>query len=76
MDELIEQTNILLEHLDKGDLMSCYSIFESAIRPLLDDLDQEDEFIKLWQKQRSYVDDEDWAAVLEGSETLREYLNA
>ena len=62
--------------MDNGDLMSCYSLFESNIRGLLDDLDPNDGLVKLWLTQKDYVDDEDWAAVMENVETIREYLNA
>lgn len=75
MDELVEYGKEILTHLDNGDLMSCYSLFEANVRPLLDDLDPEDEFVKLWLHQRNNVDDEDWAAVIEFSETIREAIN-
>ena len=76
MDKLIEQSNIIIGHLDNGDLMSCYSIFEAEIRNILDDLDQDEELVKLWQVQRGYVDEEDWAAVLENIENIRAVVNA
>jgi len=76
MDKLVEYGREIMTHLDNGDLMSCYSLFEANVRPLLDDLDPEDEFVKLWIKQRDNVDDEDWAAVIEFSETIREALDA
>lgn len=56
--------------------MSCYSLFESNIRGILDDLDPDDDFVKLWLTQRDYVDDEDWAAVMANIENIREALNA
>lgn len=75
MDKLIEQSNIIIGHLDNGDLMSCYSIFEAEVRNMLDELDQEEELVKLWQTQRDYVDDEDWAAVMENIENIRAVIN-
>ena len=76
MDKLIEQSNIIIGHLDNGDLMSCYSIFEAEIRNILDDLDQDEELVKLWQVQRGHVDEEDWAAVMENIENIRAVINA
>jgi len=76
MDKLIEQSNIIIGHLDNGDLMSCYSIFEAEIRNILDDLDQDEELVKLWQVQRGHVDEEDWAAVMENIENIRAVVNA
>ena len=75
MDKLIEQSNIIIGHLDNGDLMSCYSIFEAEIRNILDDLDQDEELVKLWQVQRGHVDEEDWAAVMENIENIRAVVN-
>jgi len=74
MDKLIEQSNIIIGHLDNGDLMSCYSIFEAEIRNILDDLDQDEELVKLWQVQRGHVDEEDWAAVMENIENIRKFI--
>tara|TARA_B100000035_G_C20716098_1_gene429143 strand:+ start:247 stop:477 length:231 start_codon:yes stop_codon:yes gene_type:complete len=76
MDELIKYSEEIMTHMDNGDLMSCYSLFESNIRGLLDDLDPNDGLVKLWLTQKDHVDDEDWAAVMENVETIREYLNA
>jgi len=76
MDELVAQSKVIIEHLDNGDLMSCYSVFEANIRNILDDLDQEEELVKLWQVQRGHVDDEDWAAVMENIENIRAVVNA
>ena len=76
MDKLLDFTNEILNHMDNGDLMSCYSLFEAEIRHLLYDLDQEEELVKLWQIQRGHADDEDWAAVMEHMETIREHLHA
>ena len=76
MDELIEYSQEIMTHMDNGDLMSCYSLFESNIRGILDDLDPNDGLVKLWLTQKDYVDDEDWAAVMENVENIREYLNA
>ena len=75
MDKLIEYSQEIMTHMDNGDLMSCYSLFESNIRGILDDLDSDDDFVKLWLKQRDYVDDEDWAAVMANIENIREALN-
>ena len=76
MDKLIEYSQEIMTHMDNGDLMSCYSLFESNIRGLLDDLDPNDGLVKLWLTQKDYVDDEDWAAVMENVENIREYINA
>ena len=76
MDKLIEYSQEIMTHMDNGDLMSCYSLFESNIRGILDDLDPNDGLVKLWLTQKDYVDDEDWAAVMENVENIREYLNA
>jgi len=76
MDKLVDFTNEILNHMDNGNLMSCYTTFESEVRHILDDYDPEHEFIKLWHVQRKLVDDEDWAGVMEHMEKLREYLNA
>jgi hypothetical protein len=76
MDKLIEYSQEIMTHMDNGDLMSCYSLFESNIRSILDDLDPDDDFVKLWLKQRDYVDDEDWAAVMANIENIREAMNA
>ena len=76
MDKLIEYSQEIMTHMDNGDLMSCYSLFESNIRSILDDLDPNDDFVKLWLKQRDYVDDEDWASVMANIENIREALNA
>jgi hypothetical protein len=76
MDKLIEYSQEIMTHMDNGDLMSCYSLFESNIRGILDDLDPDDDFVKLWLKQRDYVDDEDWASVMANIENIREALNA
>jgi hypothetical protein len=76
MDKLIEYSQEIMTHMDNGDLMSCYSLFESNIRSILDDLDPDDDFVKLWLKQRDYVDDEDWASVMANIENIREALNA
>ena len=75
MDKLIEYSQEIMTHMDNGDLMSCYSLFESNIRSILDDLDPNDDFVKLWLKQRDYVDDEDWASVMANIENIREALN-
>lgn len=75
MDKLIEYSQEIMTHMDNGDLMSCYSLFESNIRGILDDLDPDDALVKLWLKQRDYVDDEDWAAVMANIENIREALN-
>jgi len=75
MDKLIEYSQEIMTHMDNGDLMSCYSLFESNIRGILDDLDPDDAFVKLWLTQRDYVDDEDWAAVMANIENIREALN-
>ena len=76
MDKLIEYSQEIMTHMDNGDLMSCYSLFESNIRGILDDLDPDDDFVKLWLKQRDYVDEEDWAAVMANIENIREAMNA
>jgi hypothetical protein len=76
MDELLQYSNEIMTHMDNGDLMSCYSLFESNIRGILDDLDPNDGLVKLWLTQKDYVDDEDWAAVMENVENIREYINA
>ena len=75
MDKLIEYSQEIMTHMDNGDLMSCYSLFESNIRGILDDLDPDDDFVKLWLTQRNYVDDEDWAAVMANIENIRAALN-
>jgi len=76
MDELVAQSKVIIEHLDNGDLMSCYSVFEANIRNMLDDLDQDTKLVQLWQTQRGYVDDEDWASVMENIENIRAVVNA
>lgn len=76
MDELIKYSREIMTHMDNGYLMSCYSLFESNIRGILDDLDQDDDFVKLWITQKSYVDDEDWASVMANIEKIREALDA
>ena len=76
MDELLQYSNEIMTHMDNGDLMSCYSLFESNIRGILDDLDPNDGLVKLWLTQKDYVDDEDWAAVMENVENIRKYINA
>ena len=75
MDKLIEYSQEIMTHIENGDLMSCYSLFESNIRGILDDLDPDDDFVKLWLTQRNYVDDEDWAAVMANIENIRAALN-
>ena len=75
MDKLVDFTNEILNYMDNGDLMSCYTTFEAEVRHILDDFDPEDEFVKLWLIQRKNVDEEDWAAVMEHMETLRDYLH-
>ena len=75
MDKLIEYSQEIMTHMENGDLMSCYSLFESNIRGILDDLDPDDDFVKLWLTQRNYVDDEDWAAVMANIENIRAALN-
>ena len=76
MDELIKYSREIMTHMDNGDLMSCYSLFESNIRHILDDLDLNDDFVKLWITQKSYVDDEDCASVMANIEQIREALDA
>ena len=76
MDKLIEYSQEIMTHMDNGDLMSCYSLFESNIRAILDDLDPSNDLVKLWLTQRDYVDDEDWASVMANIENIREMLNA
>lgn len=73
MEELRKLSTEIIKMVDQGDLMGCYSLFESAIRPLLADgnFDQTDEFIKLWNIQTGYVDEEDWASVMENIENIR-----
>ena len=75
MDKLIEYSQEIMTHMDNGDLMSCYSLFESNIRGILDDLDPDDDFVKLWLTQRDHVDEEDWAAVMANIENIRAALN-
>ena len=74
MDKLIELSKEILNHMDNGDLMTCYSMFEANVRSLLDDFDQDDEFIKVWLTQRNNIDDEDWAAVIETAEEIRKFI--
>jgi hypothetical protein len=71
MEELKTLSAEILKMLDSGDLMGCYSLFESAIRPILGDLDPTDEFVRLWNIQAGYVDEEDWASVMENLENIR-----
>jgi hypothetical protein len=73
MEELKKLTVELLKMIDAGDLMGCYSLFETDIREILTDgdLDQTDEFIKLWNVQMGYVNEEDWASVMENIENIR-----
>ena len=74
MDKLVELSKEILNHMDNGDLMTCYSMFEANVRGLLEDFDQDDEFIKVWLTQRNNIDDEDWAAVIETAEEIRKCL--
>ena len=71
MEELKKLTVEILKMLDAGDLMGCYSLFESNIRNILPDLDPTDEFVRLWNVQAGYVDEEDWASVMENLENIR-----
>lgn len=74
MEELKKHSTEIIKMIDQGDLMGCYSLFESAIRPILGDLDPTDEFVKLWNTQAGYVDEEDWAAVMENIENIRPFV--
>ena len=74
MDKLVELSKEILNHMDNSDLMTCYSMFEANVRGLLEDFDQDDEFIKVWLTQRNNIDDEDWAAVIETAEEIRKFL--
>jgi|TARA_B110000503_G_scaffold21880_1_gene33512 hypothetical protein len=71
MEELRKLSTEIVKMLDQGDLMGCYSLFESAIRPILGDLDANDQLVKIWNEQAGYVDQEDWAAVIENVENIR-----
>ncbi len=73
MEELKTLSVEIIKLLDNGDLMGCYSLFESAIRPLLinGDLDANEQLVKIWNEQAGYVDEEDWAAVIENVENVR-----
>ena len=72
MDKLVELSKEILNHMDNGDLMTCYSMFEANVRGLLEDFDQDDEFIKVWLTQRNNIDDEDWACLLYTSPSPRD----
>ena len=71
MEELKTLSVEIIKLLDNGDLMGCYSLFESAIRPILGDLDANEQLVKIWNVQAGYVDEEDWAAVMENVENVR-----
>jgi|TARA_R110001632_G_scaffold225889_1_gene359167 hypothetical protein len=71
MEELKTLSVEIIKLLDNGDLMGCYSLFESAIRPILGDLDANEQLVKIWNVQAGYVDEEDWAAVMENIENVR-----
>tara|TARA_B110000305_G_C19349758_1_gene593648 strand:+ start:979 stop:1203 length:225 start_codon:yes stop_codon:yes gene_type:complete len=71
MEELKTLSVEIIKLMDNGDLMGCYSLFESAIRPILGDLDANDQLVKIWNEQAGYVDQEDWAAVIENVENVR-----
>ena len=71
MEELKTLSVEIIKLMDNGDLMGCYSLFESAIRPILGDLDANDQLVKIWNVQAGYVDEEDWAAVMENIENVR-----
>jgi len=71
MEELKTLSVEIIKLLDNGDLMGCYSLFESAIRPMLGDLDANEQLVKIWNVQAGYVDEEDWAAVMENIENVR-----
>ena len=71
MEELKTLSVEIIKLLDNGDLMGCYSLFESAIRPILGDLDANEQLVKIWNVQAGYVDEEDWAAVMENMENVR-----
>lgn len=71
MEELKTLSVEIIKLLDSGDLMGCYSLFESAIRPILGDLDANEQLVKIWNVQAGYVDEEDWAAVMENIENVR-----
>ncbi len=76
MEELNKLTKQMLEMLDNGDLMGCYSLFEAEIREKLPSLDQESELVQGWAHQGKLVDEEDWAAVMENMENIRKALDA
>lgn len=71
MEELKTLSVEIIKLLDNGDLMGCYSLFESAIRPILGNLDANEQLVKIWNVQAGYVDEEDWAAVMENIENVR-----
>jgi len=77
MDDLIRLTKQIIEYVDSGDLMSCYSLFEAEIRSIVESLEEDtSELVRLWKIQRGYVDEEDWAGVLENIENIREIVYA
>jgi len=75
MDKVKEYVQEVLMHLDNGDFMSSYSLFESNVRPMIDELDQDDEFVKMLIQQRSNIDNEDWATTIEFAEEIKKALN-
>tara|TARA_B100001287_G_scaffold146025_1_gene122937 strand:+ start:5131 stop:5361 length:231 start_codon:yes stop_codon:yes gene_type:complete len=75
MDELIELSHKMVKMLDNGDLMGCYSLYESDIRPMLPNFDESNELANLWKIQGANVDEEDWAKVIEHMESIRAELN-
>jgi polyhydroxyalkanoate synthesis regulator phasin len=76
MEELKKLTKQMVEMIDNGDLMGCYSLFEAEIREKLSSLDQESELVQGWVQQGKLVDEEDWAAVMENMENIRKSLDA
>jgi hypothetical protein len=74
MEELNKLTKQVVEMLDNGDLMGCYSLFEAEIRDIIPTLDQDSEMGKTWLHQVKLIDDEDWAGVMENMENIRKFI--
>jgi hypothetical protein len=77
MTELVTEIEQMIQHYDDGDLMSCLSHFESAVRPIVESMDswEPQEALDILKEACQQIDDEDWQASIENLEKLKGVLN-
>ena len=77
MSDMIKEMKQIIEYYDQGDLMSCLSHFEGAMRPIVSEIDthENQEILDILKQVCIQIDEEDWQASIENLEKVKGILN-